>query len=101
MVRNHLDSPDHRDDGFFQLISEVNWLMEFLLKDLKLIGFLRGGGDSPNRVPESSLGILRVPQLPPPLEHPPLKNPRKNGFNYTTEMNQFLDINKSEPKTLW
>ena len=27
------------------------------------------------KVPQSSLGILRVPQLPPPLEHPPLKNP--------------------------
>ena len=26
------------------------------------------------KVPQSSLGILRVPQLPPPLEHPPLKN---------------------------
>ena len=24
-------------------------------------------------VPQSSLGILRVPQLPPPLEHPPLR----------------------------
>ena len=27
------------------------------------------------KVPQSSLGILRVPKLPPPLEHPPLKNP--------------------------
>ena len=27
------------------------------------------------KVPQSSLGILRVPQLPPPLGHPPLKNP--------------------------
>ena len=27
------------------------------------------------KVPQSSLGILRVPQLPPPLEPPPLKNP--------------------------
>ncbi len=27
------------------------------------------------KVPQSSLGILRVPQLPPPLEHPPLRNP--------------------------
>ena len=27
------------------------------------------------KVPPSSLGILRVPQLPPPLGHPPLKNP--------------------------
>ena len=27
------------------------------------------------KVPESFLGILKVPQLPPPLEHPPLKNP--------------------------
>ena len=27
------------------------------------------------RVPQSSLGILRVRQLPPPLEHPSLKNP--------------------------
>ena len=25
------------------------------------------------KVPQSSLGILRVPQLPPPLEHPPLR----------------------------
>ena len=32
---------------------------------------LRGrGGDSPN-LPQCSLGILRVPQLPPPFEHPP------------------------------
>ena len=29
------------------------------------------------KVPQSSLGILRVPQLPPPLGHPPLKNPIK------------------------
>ena len=27
------------------------------------------------KVPQSSLGILRVPQLPPPLGHPPLKVP--------------------------
>ena len=27
------------------------------------------------KVPQSSLGILRVSQLPPPLEYPPLKNP--------------------------
>ena len=27
------------------------------------------------KVPQSSLGILGVPQLPPPLGHPPLKNP--------------------------
>ncbi len=27
------------------------------------------------KVPQSSLGILRVPQLPPPLGHPRLKNP--------------------------
>ena len=27
------------------------------------------------KVPQASLGILRVPQLPPPLEHPHLKNP--------------------------
>ena len=26
------------------------------------------------KFPQSSLGIPRVPQLPPPLEHPPLKN---------------------------
>ena len=25
------------------------------------------------KVPQSSLGILRVPQLPPPLEHPRLR----------------------------
>ena len=31
------------------------------------------------KVPQSSLGILSVPQLPPPLEHPPLKNPRIYG----------------------
>ena len=30
------------------------------------------------KVPQSSLGILRVPQLPPPVEHFPLKNPRIN-----------------------
>ena len=32
------------------------------------------------KVPQSSLGIFRVPQLPPPLEHPgTLKNPRIFG----------------------
>ena len=38
-----------------------------------LIGFLRGVVISLifPKVPQSSLGILRVPQLPPPLEHPP------------------------------
>ena len=30
-------------------------------------------------VPQSFLGILRVPLLPPRLEHPPLKNPTTNG----------------------
>ena len=45
------------------------------------IGLLRGGvprgGGSLMfpKVPQSSLGIFRVPQLPPPLEHPPLRNP--------------------------
>ena len=35
------------------------------------------------KVPQSCLGILRVPQLPPPLGHPPLKNPTKqNTRNY-------------------
>ena len=39
-------------------------------------GVPRGGGSLMfPKVPQSSLGILRVPQLPPPLEHPPLKNP--------------------------
>ena len=28
-----------------------------------------------SKASQSSLGILRVPQLPPPLEQPPLKNP--------------------------
>ena len=32
------------------------------------------------KVPQTSLGILRVPQLPPPLEHPPLSEP----YNSTT-----------------
>ena len=46
-----------------------------------LIGFLKGGGDFSSlpycslRFPQSFLGILEVPQLPSPLEHPPLKNP--------------------------
>ena len=31
------------------------------------------------KAPQSSLGILRVPQLPPPLEHRPLKNPTKKS----------------------
>ena len=46
------------------------------------IGLLRGGVQGEvviplifPKVPQSSPGILRVPQLPPPLEHPPLKNP--------------------------
>ncbi len=35
-------------------------------------GVPRGGGSLMfPKVPQSSLGILRVPQLPPPLEHPP------------------------------
>ena len=32
------------------------------------------------KVPQSSLGIPRVPQLPPPLGTPPLKNPIKQQF---------------------
>ena len=39
------------------------------------------------KVPQSSLGILRVPQLPPPLNTPPLRNPTTQGwcaFNVTT-----------------
>ena len=38
---------------------------------------VKGGGSKGRgfpKVPQSSLGILRVPQLPP-LEHPPLRNP--------------------------
>ena len=30
------------------------------------------------KVPQFSLGILRVRQIPPPLEHPLLKNPTTN-----------------------
>ena len=42
-------------------------------------GVPRGGGSLMfPKVPQSSLGILRVPQLPPPLEYPPLKNPINN-----------------------
>ena len=44
-----------------------------------LQGFLRGGLVVIPRifpkVPQSFLGILRVPQLPPPLEHHPLEQP--------------------------
>ena len=35
------------------------------------------------KVPQSSLGILRVPQLPPPLGHPPLKNPIKMSCHFS------------------
>ncbi len=49
-----------------------------------IIGLLRGGlpGGGGSlifpKVPQSSLGILRVPQLPPPpLNTPPLRNPTK------------------------
>ena len=41
-----------------------------------LIRFLTGGVVIPlifPKIPQSSLGILRVPQLPPPLEHPSLR----------------------------
>ena len=41
---------------------------------LCLIGFLRGVVVIPlmfPKVPQSFLGILRIPQLPPPLGHPP------------------------------
>ncbi len=41
---------------------------------------LKGGGDSPSLPWGSPIlpnGILRLPQLPPPLGHPPLKNPIK------------------------
>ena len=31
------------------------------------------------KVPQSSLGILKVPQLPPPLEHPP-----QEPYKYST-----------------
>ena len=48
----------------------------------QIIGLLRGGVPRGGgslifpKVPQSSLGILRVPQLPPPLEHPgTLRNP--------------------------
>ena len=35
-------------------------------------GVPRGGGSLIfPKVPQSSLGILKVPQVPPPLEHPP------------------------------
>ena len=42
-----------------------------------MIGFLRGLVIPLifPKFPQSSLGILRVPQLPPPLGHRPLKNP--------------------------
>ena len=33
-------------------------------------------------VPQSSLGILKVPQLPPPLGHPRLKNPTTRSMGY-------------------
>ena len=44
-------------------------------KDKQVIGFLRGVVIPLMfpKIPQSSLGILRVPQLPPPLEHPPLR----------------------------
>ena len=67
-LRCFLDPRKHREDD-----------QDFLpLGHTHLIGLLsggvpRGGGSLifPN-VPQSSLGILRVPQLPPPLNTPPL-----------------------------
>ena len=56
-------------------------------------------GDSPN-VPQSSLGFLRVPQFPPPLEHPPLGNPTsKWGFTDILRLGRWLPPNLSAPKT--
>ena len=57
--------------------------MFFLTSSYKVspdpIVILKGGVVMPlifPKVPQFfPAGILRVPQLPPPLEHPPLKNP--------------------------
>ena len=68
----------------FSLSEAVFWALfgGGRVEDLEatLIGLLRGGGSKGRgfpKVPESSLGILRVPQLPPPPLNtaPPLKNP--------------------------
>ncbi len=56
-----------------------------------IIGLLRGGPRGGvslifPKVPQSSLGILRVPQLPRPLGHPPLKNPIKIQWKTNCEL---------------
>ena len=70
-------------------------------------GVPRGGGPLMfPKVPQSSLGILRVPQLPPPLEHPTLKNPtiklqgctcykdsREGGMSWVIYLHEWLKFN--------
>ena len=41
------------------------------------------------KVPQAFLGILRVPHLPSPLEHPPLKNPTNQEYS---DLNEFFSI---------
>ena len=47
------------------------------------------------KVPQSSLGILRVPQLPPPLGPPPLKNPIKKESGLRSDGRFFCQPCKS------
>ena len=66
---------------FMEVIVTSCWVVAtqrcFMFTSPPRIGFLRGVWWFPSsslmfpKVPQSSLGILRVPPLPPPLEHPP------------------------------
>ena len=77
-----------------------------------LQGFLRGGLVVIPRifpkVPQSFLGILRVPQLPPPLEHHPLEQPyerwrkKKMFTNDISEANHYKWMHtKTHPKKMF
>ena len=80
-ARHLVEKMGHQDESFCSSISTaqihskmgpaiLGW---FLYRVVKGGGVPRGGGSLMfPKVPQSSLGILRVPQLPPPLNTPPL-----------------------------
>ena len=52
----------------------------------------RGGGSLIfPKVPQSSLGILRIPQLPPPWT-PPLRNPTNHTLSAEVKLPSFLNV---------
>ena len=64
-------------------VGRTGWMEDMLIYRVVKGGGPRGGVSLMfPKVPQSSLGILRVLQLPPPLEHPPLKNPIIDGRNW-------------------